>query len=329
MNARSHPHTRITGTGSALPERVVTNADLVRELAARNIETSDEWIVTRTGIRERRLAAAGVRTADLAERAARAALADAGIAPDSVDLVVLATSTPDFVFPSTACSVQARLGAAGAAAFDIQAACSGFVYALSLADALIRTGAHRRAVVIGAEVYSRILDWNDRATCVLFGDGAGAVVLEASDTAGILACRMHADGTRASILSVAGHFDQGAAVGDPFLRMDGKAVFKLAVDVLESSAREVLGIAGMVPQQVDWLIPHQANVRILAATAKRLELEPERVVITVDRHGNTSAASVPLALDAARADGRVRAGQHIVLQGVGGGFTWGSVLLRM
>jgi 3-oxoacyl-[acyl-carrier-protein] synthase-3 len=329
MTLRPPASTRITGTGSCLPERVVTNADLVRDLAARGIETSDEWIVTRTGIRERRLAAPGVRTADLAEDAARAALAAAGVSPDSVDLVVLATSTPDQVFPSTACGVQARLGASGAAAFDIQAACSGFVYALSLADALIRTGAHRRAVVIGAEVYSRILDWNDRTTCVLFGDGAGAVVLEAADTAGILACRMHADGTRAAILSVAGHFDQGAAVGDPFLRMDGKAVFKLAVDVLDASAREVLGSAGMVPAQIDWLIPHQANVRILAATAKRLELEPGRVVVTVDRHGNTSAASVPLALDAARRDGRVRGGQHVLLQGVGGGFTWGSVLVRM
>jgi 3-oxoacyl-[acyl-carrier-protein] synthase-3 len=329
MSLRTPARTRITGTGSSLPERVVTNADLVRDLATRGIETSDEWIVTRTGIRERRLAGPGVRTADLAEGAARAALAAAGVSPDSVDLVILATSTPDQVFPSTACSVQARLGAAGAAAFDIQAACSGFVYALALADALIRTGAHRRAVVIGAEVYSRILDWNDRTTCVLFGDGAGAVVLEAADSAGILACRMHSDGTRGAILAVAGHFDQGAAVGDPFLRMDGKAVFKLAVDVLDASAREVLGSAGMVPDQVDWLIPHQANVRILAATAKRLELEPGRVVVTVDRHGNTSAASVPLALDAACLDGRVRGGQHVLLQGVGGGFTWGSILVRM
>ncbi len=319
---------RITGTGSALPDRVVTNADLVAELAARNIETSDEWIVTRTGIRQRHLAAPGVMTVDLAEAAARAALADAGTSAAGVDLVIVATSTPDQVFPSTACALQARLGAVGAAAFDLQAACSGFVYALSMADALIRTGAHRRALVVGAEVYSRLLDWNDRATCVLFGDGAGAVVVEAAETPGILACRLHADGARGAILSVAGRFDQGRALGDPFLRMDGKAVFKLAVDVLESSAREVLQSAGVQAAQIDWLIPHQANVRILAASAKRIGLEPERVIVTVDRHGNTSAASVPLALDIARRDGRVRAGQHILLQGVGGGFTWGSVLLR-
>jgi 3-oxoacyl-[acyl-carrier-protein] synthase-3 len=320
---------RIAGTGSALPGRVVTNADLVATLALRNVETSDEWIVTRTGIRQRHLAEAGVGTTDLATQAARTALASAGASPAAIDLIIVATSTPDQVFPSTACAVQARLGSAGAAAFDVQAACSGFVYALSLADALIRGGAHRRALVIGAEVYSRVLDWNDRGTCVLFGDGAGAVVLEAGTAPGILACRMHADGTRGDILAVPGRLNQGVADGDPFLRMDGKAVFKLAVDVLESSAREVLALADMDPSQVDWLIPHQANVRILAATAKRLGLPPERVVVTVDRHGNTSAASVPLALDLARADGRVRPGHHIILQGVGGGFTWGSVLLRM
>jgi len=319
---------RLIGTGSGLPQRVVTNAALVADLAARDIETSDEWIVTRTGIHQRHLAEAGEGTTDLAERAARAALAAAGVAADSIDLIIVATSTPDQVFPSTACSVQARLGAPGAAAFDVQAACSGFVYALSLADALIRGGAHRRALVIGAEVYSRLLDWNDRGTCVLFGDGAGAVVLEAGTAPGIMACRMHADGARGDILSVAGRLNQGAADGDPFLRMDGKAVFKLAVDVLESSAREVLALADMDPSRIDWLIPHQANVRILAATAKRLGLPAERVVVTVDRHGNTSAASIPLALDAALVDGRVRAGQHLLLQGVGGGFTWGSVLLR-
>ena len=319
---------RLIGTGSGLPQRVVTNAALVADLAARDIETSDEWIVTRTGIHQRHLAEAGEGTTDLAERAARVALAAAGVAADSIDLIIVATSTPDQVFPSTACSVQARLGAPGAAAFDVQAACSGFVYALSLADALIRGGAHRRALVIGAEVYSRLLDWNDRGTCVLFGDGAGAVVLEAGTAPGIMACRMHADGARGDILSVAGRLNQGTADGDPFLRMDGKAVFKLAVDVLESSAREVLALADMDPSRIDWLIPHQANVRILAATAKRLGLPAERVVVTVDRHGNTSAASIPLALDAALVDGRVRAGQHLLLQGVGGGFTWGSVLLR-
>jgi len=320
---------RITGTGSALPPRVVSNADLVRELAGRNVETSDEWIASRTGIRQRHLVVPGTGTTDLAERAARAALQSAGATPASINLIIVATSTPDQVFPSTACCVQARLGASGAAAFDLQAACSGFVYALTLADALIRTGSHQRVLVIGAEVFSRLLDWNDRATCVLFGDGAGAVVLEAGTTPGILACRMHADGARGSILSVAGRLNQGSAVGDPFLRMDGKAVFKLAVDVLESSALEVLALADMQTAQIDWLIPHQANVRILAASAKRLGLPAEKVIVTVDRHGNTSAASVPLALDTARADGRVRAGQHVLLQGVGGGFTWGSVLLRM
>ncbi|HXY05234.1 MAG TPA: beta-ketoacyl-ACP synthase III [Burkholderiaceae bacterium] len=323
------PFARISGTGSALPGRPVSNAELVRELAARNVDTSDEWIVTRTGIRQRYLAAEGTGTAELAERAARAALNAAGAASESVDLLIVATSTPDQVFPSTACSVQSHLGARGAAAFDIQAACSGFVYAMSLADALIRSGSHRRALVIGAEVYSRILDWNDRTTCVLFGDGAGAVVLEASASPGILASRMHADGARGSILKVAGRFNQGAAVGDPYVRMDGKAVFKMAVDVLESSAREVMMLADVSPEKIDWLIPHQANVRILSASAKRLGLPPERVVVTVDQHGNTSAASVPLALDVARADGRVRPGQLVLLQGVGGGFTWGSVLLRM
>ncbi len=321
-------YARLIGTGSSLPERVVSNHDLVTELAARGIESSDDWIVTRTGIRQRHLAGAGEGTTELAVRAARAALEHAGVAPDSIDLVIVATSTPDQVFPSTACAVQARLGAGGAAAFDLQAACSGFVYAMSLADALIRTGSHRRALVIGAEVFSRLLDWNDRATCVLFGDGAGAVVLEAAAAPGILSCRMHADGARGDILAVAGRLHQGSSLGDPFLRMDGKAVFKLAVDVLESSALEVLGLAGVTPEQIDWLIPHQANVRILAASAKRLGLDAERVVVTVDRHGNTSAASVPLALDAARRDGRVRDGQLLLLQGVGGGFTWGSVLLR-
>jgi 3-oxoacyl-[acyl-carrier-protein] synthase III len=320
---------RVAGTGSALPERVVTNAELVRELAARGVETSDEWIVTRTGIRQRHIASADTGTSDLATRAARAACAAAQVAPESVDLFIVATSTPDQVFPSTACTVQGRLGAVGAAAFDIQAACSGFVYAASIADALIRTGAHRRALVIGAEVYSRVLDWNDRGTCVLFGDGAGAVLLEADRAPGVLASRMHADGARASILSVAGRFDRGSAVGDPFLRMDGQAVFKLAVEVLESSAREVLALAGLGTASVDWLVPHQANVRILAASAKRLDLPADRVVVTVDRHGNTSAASVPLALDLACSDGRIQRGHHVLLQGVGGGFTWGSVLLRM
>jgi len=320
---------RIIGTGAALPERAVTNDELARQLASRGIETSDEWIVARTGIRQRYIADASLTTTELGVRASRAALEAAGLEPAALDLIVLATSTPDQIFPSTACLVQAELGAAGAAAFDVQAVCSGFVYGLAVADAMIRTGVYRRALVIGAEIFSRILDWNDRGTCVLFGDGAGAVVLEASEQPGILAARLHADGTQARILCTAGRVAQGGVHGDPFLRMDGQAVFKLAVNVLDASAREVLADAQMAVDAVDWLIPHQANVRILSATARRLGLPESKVIMTVDRHGNTSAASVPLALDLAVRDGRVRPGQHVLLQGVGGGFTWGSVLVRL
>lgn len=321
-------HSRIAGTGSALPGQPVSNEALAQRLAQRGVETSDEWIIARTGIRQRYLSEGTGSTADLATQAASAALRAAGVSAADIDLIVLATSTADQIFPSTACLVQARLGNHGAAAFDVQAVCSGFVYAVTLADALIRGGAHRRALVIGAETFSRILDWNDRATCVLFGDGAGAIVLEAADAPGILAARLHADGSQAGILCTAGRVDGGTVVGDPFLRMDGQAVFKTAVSVLESSAREVLADAGLGVEAIDWLIPHQANVRILAATARRLGLSEDKVVSTVDIHGNTSAASVPLALDLAVRDGRVRRGQCLVLQGVGGGFTWGSVLLR-
>ena len=321
-------YSRISGTGAALPARAVSNEELARYLARRGIETSDEWIVARTGIRQRYLADEGLTTTELGARAAEAALAAAGAAPASVDLIVVATSTPDQIFPSTACLIQARLGIAGGAAFDVQAVCSGFVYGVSVADALIRTGVYRRALVIGAELFSRILDWNDRTTCVLFGDGAGAVVLDAADEPGVLASRLHADGSQAQILCTAGRITQGGVQGDPFLRMDGQAVFRLAVGVLESSAREVLADAGMDASQIDWLIPHQANVRILSATAKKLGVPEERVVVTVDRHGNTSAASVPLALDDAVRAGLIRRGQHLMLQGVGGGFTWGSVLVR-
>jgi len=320
---------RIIGTGAALPGRAVTNEELAGELASRGIETSDEWIVARTGIRQRYIADASLTTTELGARAARAALQAAELEPKALDLIILATSTPDQIFPSTACLVQAELGAAGAAAFDVQAVCSGFVYGLAVADSMIRTGIYRRALVIGAEVFSRILDWNDRTTCVLFGDGAGAVVLEAGEQAGILAARLHADGTQARILCTAGRVAQGAVHGDPFLRMDGQAVFKLAVNVLDSSAREVLADARLGVDAVDWLIPHQANIRILSATARRLGLPESRVIVTVDRHGNTSAASVPLALDLAVRDGRVRPGQNVLLQGVGGGFTWGSVLVRL
>ncbi len=319
--------TRIRGTGSALPRRVVSNDELARDLATRGVQTSDDWIVERTGIRQRYVAEPGLTTTELGARAAQAALDAAGFAASQIDLIVVATSTPDCTFPSTACLVQARLGCSGAA-FDVQAVCSGFVYGLTVADALIRTGAYRRALVIGAEVFSRILDWNDRATCVLFGDGAGAVVVEAGAEAGLIAARLSADGSQAGILCTGGRIEGGHVTGDPYLRMDGQAVFKLAVQVLDSSAREVLADAGMSAQQVDWLIPHQANIRILMASARRLGLGPERLIATVDQHANTSAASVPLALDWAVRTGRVRAGQILLLQGVGGGFTWGSVLLR-
>ncbi|HEY0297295.1 MAG TPA: beta-ketoacyl-ACP synthase III [Bordetella sp.] len=322
-------YSAIAGTGGFLPERVVSNDALAAELAARGVETSDEWIVERTGIRQRHLAARGVTTSQLATEAARQALQDAGVEAGEVDLIILATSTPDYVFPSTACLVQANLGIAGGAAFDVQAVCSGFVYALTIADSFIRVGRARCALVIGAEVFSRILDWNDRKTCVLFGDGAGAVVLKASDKPGIMAAQLHADGSLAKILHAAGNVSHGEVTGDPFLRMDGQAVFKQAVTVLERSARAVCDEAGLPVSAVDWLVPHQANLRIINFLGRKLGVPAEQVVVTVDRHANTSAASVPLALDAARRDGRIKAGQTVLMQGVGGGFTWGSVLVRL
>lgn len=319
----------IAGSGSFLPEKVVSNDALAAELATRNIVTSDEWIIERTGIRQRHLAERGVTTSQLATEAAKRALADAGVQAEDVDLIIVATSTPDYVFPSTACLVQANIGAKGGAAFDVQAVCSGFVYALSTADAFVRAGRARCALVIGAEVFSRILDWNDRGTCVLFGDGAGAVVLKASDQPGIIAAQLHADGSQNNILCAAGNVAYGSVVGDPFLRMDGQAVFKQAVTVLDRSARDVCAQAGLSVADVDWLVPHQANVRILNFLARKLQVPTDKVVITVDMHANTSAASVPLALDAARRDGRIKQGQLVLMQGVGGGFTWGSVLARM
>jgi len=321
-------YSRITGTGSGLPQRVVSNEELARELATRGVETSDEWIVARTGIRQRYIAGPGETTTELGARAAQAALQAAGIDASDIDLIVVGTSTADQIFPSTACLIQARIGALGCAAFDVQAVCSGFIYGLATADALMRTGAHRRALVIGTEVFSRILDWTDRTTCVLFGDGAGAVVLEASNEPGVLAVQLKADGSHAGVLCTAGRVANGKVEGDPFLRMDGQAVFKLAVNVLGNSAVETLAQAKLDPSHLDWLIPHQANVRILNAMARRLGVPDERLVATVDRHANTSAASVPLALDDVVRSGRIKRDDHLLLQGVGGGFTWGSVLVR-
>ena len=320
-------HSRITGTGSFLPPYRLTNDALAAQLAQDGIETSDEWIVARTGIKARHFAAAGVMCSDLAVQAARRALEAADCDAASIDLIIVATSTPDMVFPSTACIVQHKLGIHGCPAFDVQAVCSGFVYALTLADSLIRTGAARKALVIGAEVFSRILDFKDRGTCVLFGDGAGAVVLEASDTPGILATELHADGRHVGILCVPGHVSGGHILGDPLLKMDGPAVFKLAVNVLFDVAHSVLDKAGLSDADVDWLIPHQANIRILQSTAKRLKLPLEKLIVTVDQHGNTSAASIPLALDESVRAGKIRRGDTVLLEGVGGGFTWGAVLL--
>jgi 3-oxoacyl-[acyl-carrier-protein] synthase-3 len=320
-------YSRITGTGSFLPPNRVSNADLAERLAHDGIETSDEWIVERTGIRFRHFAAPDVACSDLALEAAKRALEAADCDPQSVDLIIVATSTPDMIFPSSACILQHKLGMAGGAAFDVQAVCSGFVYALSIADSMIKTGTAKKALVIGSEVFSRILDFKDRTTCVLFGDGAGAVVLEASDTPGILATELHADGRHVGILCVPGTVSGGHILGDPLLKMDGPAVFKLAVGVLESVARSVLEKAGRADSDIDWLIPHQANIRIMQSTAKKLKLAPARLIATVDRHGNTSAASIPLALDEVVRSGKVARGDTVMLEGVGGGFTWGAALL--
>jgi 3-oxoacyl-[acyl-carrier-protein] synthase-3 len=325
-------YSKITGTGSYLPPKRVTNHDLTRQLAEKGIETSDEWIVSRSGIEARHYAEPDVKSSDLAVAASTRALEMARLEANEIDLIILATSTPDYFggFPSTACVVQRKLGITNhCAAVDVQAVCSGFVYAVSIADNFIKAGTHKNVLVIGTEVFSRILNFEDRTTCVLFGDGAGAIVLSASSEPGILATKLHADGSHADILCVPGSVNGGVVEGSAFLYMDGQAVFKLAVGVLEKVATEVLQMADMSPSQVDWLIPHQANIRIMQMTAKKLGLPMEKMVVTVDQHGNTSAASIPLALDLAVRDGRVKPGQNVLMEGVGGGFTWGAILARM
>jgi 3-oxoacyl-[acyl-carrier-protein] synthase-3 len=317
-------YSRIVGTGSYLPPRVVPNAEF-----AERLETSDQWIRERTGIVQRHIADESQASSDLALEASRAALAAASLKPEDIDLIIVATSTPDFVFPSTACLLQAKLGIRNCPAFDVQAVCSGFVYALATADNFIRAGMYQRALVVGAEVFSRILDWNDRGTCVLFGDGAGAVVLARAGQPGLHAAVLRADGSHADILSVPGNVCGGRVVGSPYLQMQGSQVFKFAVKVLDEVARETVAAAGMELGDIDWLIPHQANVRILEATARKLGLPLERLVVTVDHHGNTSAASVPLALDEYVRAGKIRAGHRVMMQGVGGGFTWGATLATM
>lgn len=317
------PYSRIIGTGAYLPEKILTNKDLEQQ-----VDTSDDWIRARTGIGQRHIASDQEQTSDLACAASRKALAAAGIEAVDLDLIIVATTTPDMVFPSTACIVQAKLGARNCPAFDMQAVCSGFVFGLATADQFIRSGVCRTALVVGAEIYSRILDWTDRGTCVLFGDGAGAVVLRAGDTPGIISSHLHADGTHAGMLSVPGSVAGGKVVGRPYVQMDGQAVFKFAVKVLGEVVDETLAANRLRVSDIDWLIPHQANIRIIQATARKLGIGMEKVVVTVERHANTSAASIPLALDEAVRDGRICAGQHVLLEGVGGGFTWGSVLMR-
>ena len=315
--------TKIISTGSYLPEKILSNDDL-----SKMVDTSDEWIVSRSGIRARHIAAENEETSDLARVSARRALDAAGLTAMDIDLIVVATTTPDVIFPSTACIVQDKLGAKNAVAFDIQAVCSGFVYALSIVDKMVATGAYKNALVIGAEIYSRILNWNDRTTCVLFGDGAGAVVLTRSETPGILATKLYSDGSRRAILNVPGHVRNGVVYGDPHVHMDGPAVFKMAVNVMADVCNETLAMANMTAADIDWLVPHQANVRIIDATGRKLGVAPEKTIVTVQGQGNTSAASIPLALDTAVRDGRIKAGDLVQTVGVGGGFTWGSALIR-
>ncbi|MDR1423704.1 MAG: ketoacyl-ACP synthase III [Azoarcus sp.] len=317
-------HARIIGTGSYLPGNPVTNDDLV----ARGVETSDEWVTTRTGIRTRHFVAKGVTSSMIGLEAAKRALDAAGCKATDLDLIIVGTTTPDYVFPSTAALVQDALGIkSGCAAFDVQAVCSGFLYGLAIAEKFIKSGSHKRALIIGSEVLSRFVDWKDRGTCVLFGDGAGAVILEASDKPGIRATALHTDGSHQSILSVASNVTDGVVTGDPFVRMDGQAVYKFAVKVLGDVAQEVVDLAGVPRESIDWLVPHQANLRIIQSTARRLGLPMEKVIVTLDRHGNTSAASIPLALDGAVRSGQIRPGQRVMIEAVGGGMTWGAALI--
>lgn len=325
-------YSKIIGTGSYLPPNRVTNQDLTEQLASQGVETSDEWIVSRSGISARHYAGAGVQSSDLAVEAAKRALDMAKLAPNDIDLIILATSTPDFFggFPSTACVVQRKLGITNeCAAVDVQAVCSGFVYAVTTADNFIKAGSHKNVLVIGAEVFSRIIDFKDRTTCVLFGDGAGAVVMSASAEPGVLATKLHANGSYGDILCGPGRISNGALEGSAFMYMDGQAVFKLAVGLLDKVANEALQLAKMDASQIDWIVPHQANIRIMQGTAKKLGLGMDKMIVTVDQHGNTSAASIPLALDAGVRDGRIKSGQNVMMEGVGGGFTWGAVLARM
>jgi 3-oxoacyl-[acyl-carrier-protein] synthase-3 len=316
-------YSRIVGVGSYMPAQVVTNQDLETR-----IDTTDEWVFQRTGIRSRRVAAEGEQTSDLALQASLKAMEMAGVVAKDIDLIVVATTTPDIVFPSTACILQRKLGIKGGAAFDVQAVCTGFVYALAVADKFVASGQNKCALVVGAEVFSRLLDWTDRRTCVLFGDGAGAVILKHSDKPGILSTHLHAEGDQGDILSVPGTVHGGQQQGHPFVKMDGQAVFRFAVRVLDQVCRETVEANNIKGSDIDWLVPHQANIRIILATAQKLGLPPERVVTTLEHQGNTSAASVPLALDTAVRDGRIQPGHLVMLEAVGGGMTWGSALLR-
>ncbi len=316
-------YSRITGTGSYLPEKILTNLDLEKI-----VETSDEWISSRTGIKQRHIADPNQKASDLAFHASQNAMDAAGVSSKDIDLIIVATTTPDMVFPSTACILQNKLGVENCPAFDVQAVCSGFVYALATADMFVSSGKCRNALVVGSEIYSKLLDWNDRSTCVLFGDGAGAVVLSQSEEPGILSSHLHASGSYKDVLSVPGSIGDGAVQGNPYINMEGGTVFKFAVKVLEDVVHEAVAENQLKPSDIDWLIPHQANIRIIRSTAQKLGIPLDKVVVTVDKHGNTSAASIPLALDIAVKDGRIHNDQLVLLEGVGGGFTWGAVLLR-